>query len=78
MFNKRLNYVRKSRGITAQHMADVLHTGIRNYRKYESGDANPTLDSLVIIADELNISIDYLLGRDNFLKSLGVSVDEYQ
>ncbi len=78
MFNNRLNHIRKLRGFTAQHMADMLHTGIRNYRKYESGDANPSLDSLVAIADELNVSIDYLLGRDEFLRSLGVSVDEFQ
>ena len=76
MFPQRLNKARKNKGFTAQHMANLLQTGIRNYRKYESGHANPTLEGLVIIADTLDVSIDYLLGRDNFLKALGVSVDE--
>ena len=34
MFCERLNAIRKQRGVTAQQMADILHTGLRNYRKY--------------------------------------------
>jgi transcriptional regulator with XRE-family HTH domain len=64
-----------ARELTLQQMADTLHTGLRNYQKYESGDASPTLDGLVKIADLLNVSTDYLLGRDDYLKYLGVSVD---
>ena len=67
MFSDRLNQIRKLRGVTAQQMADMLNTGIRNYRKYESGDAKPTLDGLVQIADFLDVSTDYLLCRDDFL-----------
>lgn len=67
MFSQRLNQIRKDRGLSAQKMADLLHTGIRNYRKYESGDAKPTLDGLVQIADILDVSTDYLLCRDDFL-----------
>lgn len=67
MLPERLNQTRKSKGITAQYMADRLCTGIRNYRKYESGDAKPTLDGLVQIADILDVSTDYLLGRDEWL-----------
>ena len=67
MFCQRLNETRKSKGFTAQQMADMLHTGIRNYRKYESGDAKPTIDGLTAIADILDVSTDYLLCRDEFL-----------
>lgn len=63
MFSERLNKTRKEKGFTAQQMADKLQTGIRNYRKYESGDAKPTLDGLVAIADILEVSTDYLLCR---------------
>jgi len=65
MFNIRLNETRKKRGYTAQQMADKLHTGIRNYRKYESGDTNPTLERLIEIANILEVSTDYLLGRED-------------
>lgn len=67
MLCDRLNALRKERGYTAQKMADELQTGIRNYRKYESGDAKPTLEGLVQIADILDVSTDYLLCRDDFL-----------
>jgi Predicted transcriptional regulators len=63
MFPKKLNETRKLRGITAKKMADSLNMQIRGYRKYESGDSSPSLESLVKIADILDVSIDYLLGR---------------
>lgn len=71
MFGERLNQTRKEKGFTAQQMADALGTGIRNYRKYESGDAKPTIEGLVLIADILNVSTDYLLCRDTFIKNKG-------
>lgn len=76
MFNDRLNKIRKSKGFTAQQMADTLCINIRSYRAYESADRSPNLDILVKIADILNVSTDYLLCRDEFLKSREVSSDE--
>lgn len=67
MFGKRLNETRKSKGFTAQKMADLLSVGIRTYRHYESEHSYPSLDTLVKIADILDISTDYLLCRDKFL-----------
>ena len=74
-FKDRLRAARIARGFTLQMMADCLQTGLRNYQKYESGDASPTFEGLVIIADTLNVPTDFLLGRDDYLMSLGVSVD---
>ena len=65
MFHERLNSTRKERGITAQHMADLLNMELRSYRKYESGDRTPSLETLVKIADILEVSTDYLLCRDD-------------
>lgn len=78
MFSKRLNETRKNKGFTAQKMADQLGLALRSYQFYEGGKRSPSLDTLVKIADILNVPTDYLLGRDDYLKSLGVSVDEYQ
>jgi transcriptional regulator with XRE-family HTH domain len=77
MFGKRLNETRKSKGFTAQFMADALHIAIRSYRMYESDHRSPPLDTLVKIADILNVSIDYLLGRDDFLQFHEASADEH-
>lgn len=78
MFNKRLHDVRTSRGFTQQYMADSIDIQLRSYQFYESGDRSPSLDTLVKIADVLNVPTDYLLCRDDFLRSLGVSVDVYK
>ena len=67
MFGKRLNETRKTKGLTAQNMADVLCVGIRTYRNYESESSYPDFEKLIKIADTLDVSIDYLLCRDDFL-----------
>lgn len=66
MFSQRLNQIRKERGISAQKMADTLGIELRSYRNYESGNREPSLSSLVQMADKLDVSLDYLLCRDDF------------
>ncbi len=75
MFSKRLNETRKLKHITAQQMADALSMGLRSYRNYESGNRFPSPETLIKIADILDVSIDYLMGRDDFLKAHGVFFD---
>ena len=77
MFNKRLREMRMKRGYTQQRLADVLGIALRSYQCYETGTRTPNYTLLVLIADTLNVSLDYLLGRDEFMKSHGVSFDEY-
>lgn len=78
MFNKRLRALRMKRKFTQQNMADMLDLSLNAYQKYEQAERAPSLECLVEIANILNVPADYLLGRDEYLKSLGVSVDEYQ
>ena len=63
MIGNILNKTRKAQGITAQQMADELGIGLRSYRHYESNDRQPSLQMLVKMADKLNVTTDYLLGR---------------
>ena len=65
-FGERLNVTRKQQGRTAQEVANVLGIGLRSYRAYESGNREPSF-SLVLLADFLDVSTDYLLCRDEFL-----------
>lgn len=76
MFNIRLREIRMKRGLTQQKSADILGLALRSYQCYETGSRSPSLDMLIKIGDAFDVSIDYLLGRDEFLKSHGVSVDE--
>ena len=75
MFGKRLRAARMFRKYTQQAMADMLSCTLNSYQKYEQGERFPSFDSLVLLADFLCVPTDWLLGRDEFLQSLGVSVD---
>ena len=68
MFNRRLREVRMKRGFTQQRLSEILDIALRSY---------PCYDLLIKIADTLDVSLDYLLGRDDFMKAHGVSADEY-
>ena len=78
MFNTRLRSLRMKYKYTQQNMADMLQISLNAYQKYEQAERSPSLDSLVKLADIFNVPTDFLLCLDEFLKSLGVSVDEYQ
>ena len=75
LFKDRLRASRIARGFTLQQSADALGIGLRAYQKYESGDSEPDFSYLVQLADLFSVPTDFLLGRDAFLESLGVSVD---
>lgn len=77
MFPARLRARRRKMHLTQQNMADMLSLSLNAYQKYEQNERFPAADTLVKIADILECSIDFLLGRDSFLESLGVSVDEF-
>lgn len=77
-FGKRLRHMRMKRGLTQPAIAEQLNVALRSYQCYEGDTRCPSYELLIQIGDILSVPIDYLLGRDEFLKSLGVSVDEYQ
>lgn len=76
MFNKRLRAIRMQLGFTQQNMADKLNISLNAYQKYEQSERSPSLDCLVSIADIFDVSLDYLLCRDEFIQSHATSVDE--
>ena len=75
MFKDRLRSARISRGQTLQTIADELGVTLVTIQKYESGTREPNLQMLCKLADILDVPTDFLLGRDAYLESLGVSVD---
>lgn len=75
MLNDRIRSARIFRGLTLQKTADALGTNLRAYQKYESGDIEPDGERLVALADLFDVPTDFLLGRDEYLRSLGVHVD---
>ena len=76
MFNKRLREVRMQKGLTQQKMADKLDISLNAYQKYEQSERSPSLECLVAIADIFDVSLDYLMCRDDFIQSHATSADE--
>lgn len=75
MFGKRLRAARMARKFTQQRLADTVNISLRAYQHYEQGTRYPSYDLLIQFADILNVPTDWLLCRDEYLESLGVSVD---
>ena len=75
MFKDRLRSARITRGFTLQKLADALNVTLITIQKYEAGTREPDLGTLALLADALSVPTDFLLGRDDYLRSLGVSVD---
>ena len=77
MIGKRLRAARMARKLTQQRVADILEMTVNAYQKYEQAERSPSLETLVKLADLFNVPTDWLLGRDDYLKSLEETADEY-
>ena len=55
--------IRTKRKITQTELANVLNVKQETISAYESGKALPSCESLIKMAEYLNTSTDYLLGR---------------
>lgn len=64
MFRKRLRRARIDANLTQQRMADLLGISLNGYQKYEQGETQPPLDTLVKLSRILNVTTDYLLCND--------------
>ncbi len=64
MFRKRLRQARIDANLTQQRMADLLGISLNGYQKYEQGETQPPLDTLVKLSRILNVTTDYLLCND--------------
>ena len=62
-FGKRLRDIRIARNMKQQTLADAVNIALRTYQHYEKGDREPSLSTLIALADALDVSVDELLGR---------------
>lgn len=59
-----LKKARINSGFTQKEVAQKIGVGQSTYTNYEAGIREPNGDTLVLIADVLNTTTDYLLGRE--------------
>ncbi len=63
---KVLKELRLSQGLTQQKLADDLHISRVNYTRYETDAVCPDYDTLLLIADYFDVSLDFIFGRKNY------------
>ena len=65
-FAARLKEARESRGMTQARLAELLDVDRRVYNRWERGAAVPQLDTVVRLAQVLQLSVDSLVGLEAF------------
>ena len=63
-FEERLLHARKIRGMNQEALAEKIGVSRQAVSKWETGDAQPDYTKLIALADALEVSLDYLCGRD--------------
>ena len=64
ILSERLLALRKKAGITQEEASERSGIHYRSYRRYESGEWEPSASTLGVLADLYGVSTDYLLGRN--------------
>ena len=62
-FGKRLSEVRKSKGLSQEEVAKHLGTKAPVIGRYERGEMKPSIETATKLADFLEVSLDYLVGK---------------
>ena len=66
MWNETLKYLRNKQSLTQADIADKLGISQTTYGRYETGDIEPGLGSIILLADFYGVSTDYILGRTKY------------
>ena len=61
-FKQRLKELRLEKGMTQQQIASLLNIRQQSYIRYEYGTGEPSLQTLIKLAEIFAVSTDYLLG----------------
>ena len=66
-FNKKLQELRKQKGLTQEELSEKLYVSRTAISKWESGRGYPNIDSLKAIAKLFSVTVDELLSTDEML-----------
>jgi transcriptional regulator with XRE-family HTH domain len=63
-FPERLQYLRERKRLSRKVLSELCGLNSDAIRRYERGEDEPRLHSLVAIADFFEVTVDYLVGRE--------------
>lgn len=64
IFGDNIKRLRKNKGLKQQELAEILGISQKSYSHWENGKTEPSFENLVKLADLLEVSLDWLFGRD--------------
>lgn len=72
-FGERLKAARTAKHMSQQALADVIGKSLNTVGLYERGLRQPSLETLCLLADTLDVSCDFLLARTEARKTAKIS-----
>lgn len=58
-----LTGLRKEKKLSQKEIAEKMNISQRAYAHYEKGDREPSIETMIRLADYYKVSLDYLTGR---------------
>lgn len=72
MFGERLKELREEKGMTQEDLGNMLNVTKQAVHAYENGTNQPSMESLVKIADFFLVSLDYLFCRTKVKTNISI------
>jgi len=63
-FSEKFKNLRKSRSLTQEQIADILHVSPQTVSRWETGATSPDIELLPLLSDLFSVTVDDLLGID--------------
>lgn len=63
--NEKIIMARKKAGMSQLDLADAMGVSRQSVSKWETGEANPEIGKLTLLANTLNVSVDWLLSESD-------------
>ena len=60
-----LEKLKSERNILQKDIAKGIGVSLRAYQRYEHGEREPSMSTLIALADYFGVSLDYLVGRSD-------------
>ncbi|MGX7074494.1 helix-turn-helix domain-containing protein [Falseniella ignava] len=64
IFGDNIKRLRKNKGLKQQEIAELLGVKRNTYSDWENGKTEPNFEKLFLLAEYLETTTDYLLGRN--------------
>jgi Predicted transcriptional regulators len=77
LFSTALRVARVKQGLTQRALADKLHMSVRTIIEIERRKSNPKFETVVLLAKELNISLDAIVFQNMATSTVSKSVIDF-